>query len=105
MLENTWYSVISPEGCASILFRDAKQAEAAAEALKPTPLDLVEMGICDRIVSEPNGGAHRDFNATAKTLKTVLIEELDTLNNYNPDDFLESRIQKYEKLGYYKEIL
>ncbi len=105
MLENTWYSVISPEGCASILFRDAKQAEAAAEALKPTPVDLVEMGICDRIISEPNGGAHRDFNATAKTLKTVLIEELDTLNNYNPDDFLESRIQKYEKLGYYKEIL
>ena len=105
MLENTWYSVISPEGCASILFRDAKQAEAAAEALKPTPSDLVEMGICDRIVSEPNGGAHRDFNATAKTLKTILIEELDKLNNYNPDDFLESRIQKYEKLGYYKEIL
>ena len=65
MLENTWYSVISPEGCASILFRDAKRAEDAAEALKPTPNDLVEIGICNRIIKEPNGGAHRDFNASA----------------------------------------
>ena len=68
MMENTWYSVISPEGCASILFRDAKRAEDAAEALKPIPTDLEEMGICDRIVAEPKGGAHRDFEASASAL-------------------------------------
>ncbi len=103
MLENTWYSVISPEGCASILFRDAKRAEDAAEALKPTPKDLVEMGICDRIVSEPNGGAHRDFEATAGELKTALMEELDQLSNTDPNEFLDARIQKYDKLGYFQE--
>ena len=101
--ENTWYSVISPEGCASILFRDAKRAEDAAEALKPTPKDLVEMGICDRIVSEPNGGAHRDFEATAGELKTALMEELDQLSNTDPNEFLDARIQKYDKLGYFQE--
>jgi len=103
MLENTWYSVISPEGCASILFRDAKRAEDAAEALKPTPKDLVDMGICDRIVNEPNGGAHRDFEAAANELKTVLLEELDQLSKIEPDDFLNNRIQKYDKLGYFQE--
>lgn len=103
MLENTWYSVISPEGCASILYRDAKKAEEAAEALKPTPKDLVEMGICDRIITEPNGGAHRDFEASAKELKTALLEELDQLSKIEPDDFLDNRIQKYDKLGYFQE--
>ena len=103
MLENTWYSVISPKGCASILFRDAKRAEDAAEALKPTPKDLVDMGICDRIVNEPNGGAHRDFEAAANELKTVLLEELAQLSKIEPDDFLNNRIQKYDKLGYFQE--
>ena len=55
MMQNTWYSVISPEGCASILFRDAKKAEEAAEALKPIPSDLLKIGICERIIDEPNG--------------------------------------------------
>ena len=103
MLENTWYSVISPEGCASILYRDAKKAEDAAEALKPTPKDLLEVGICDRIISEPNGGAHRDFEAAATELKTVLLDELDQLFKIDPDNFLENRIQKYDKLGYFQE--
>ena len=82
MMENTWFSVISPEGCASILFRDAKRAEDAAEALKPTPQDLLEIGICDRIIEEPNGGAHRDFEASAESLRGVLNEELNTLLNF-----------------------
>ena len=69
MMENTWYSVISPEGCASILFRDANRAEDAAEALKPIPSDLAEMGICDEIIAEPNGGAHRDFQSSADLLR------------------------------------
>ena len=104
MMENTWYSVISPEGCASILFRDAKRAEDAAEALKPIPSDLVDVGICDRIVEEPNGGAHRDFESSANVLKLALLEELDKLSNLKPDDFLDNRIQKYDKLGYFEEI-
>ena len=65
MLENTWYSVISPEGCASILFRDVEKAPEAAESLKLVPSDLKEMGICDRIIQEPNGGAHRDKESAA----------------------------------------
>lgn len=104
MLENTWYSVISPEGCASILFRDAKRAEDAAEALKPTPQDLVDMGICDRIVTEPNGGAHRDFEATAHELKKAILEEISELEKLAPDAFLENRIQRYDKLGYFQDM-
>jgi len=103
MLENTWFSVISPEGCASILYHDAKKAEVAAESLKPTPKDLVELGICDRIIKEPNGGAHRDFEASASELKKVLLEELDLVSNNDPSDFLENRVRKYDKLGYYQE--
>ena len=103
MLENTWYSVISPEGCASILYRDAKKADDAAEALKPTPKDLMEIGICDRIISEPNGGAHRDFVAAANELKSALLDELEQLSKIVPEDFLENRIQKYDKLGYFQE--
>lgn len=103
MMENTWYSVISPEGCASILFRDAKRAEDAAEALKPIPTDLEEVGICERIIEEPNGGAHRDFKSSAQLLKTALIEELDILSKINPSEFLDNRIKKYDSLGYFEE--
>ena len=103
MMENSWYSVISPEGCASILFRDAKRAEDAAEALKPTPADLEKVGICERIIEEPNGGAHRDFESSASLLKSALIDELDKLSNVNPNEFLDNRINKYAALGYYEE--
>ena len=101
MMENTWYSVISPEGCASILFRDAKKAEEAAEALKPTPDDLVKMGICDKIIGEPNGGAHRDFHSSASKLKEELIKELEIITKIDRDQFLDNRILKYDKLGYF----
>ena len=101
MLENTWYSVISPEGCASILFRDASKAPDAAEALKVIPNDLLEIGICDRIIQEPHGGAHRDFESTANALKNVIKEELDTLSKISPELFLDNRIAKYDKLGYF----
>ena len=104
MMENTWYSVISPEGCASILFRDAKRAEDAAEALKPVPTDLEEMGICERIIEEPNGGAHRDFESSADLLKKALIEEVELLSKIKPEKFLDNRIKKYDALGYFKEV-
>ena len=103
MMENTWYSVISPEGCASILFRDAKRAEDAAEALKPIPTDLEKVGICERIIDEPNGGAHRDFTSSAQSLKTALIEELDNLSKVDSSEFLDNRIKKYDALGYFEE--
>ena len=104
MMENTWYSVISPEGCASILFRDANRAEDAAEALKPIPSDLAKMGICDEIIDEPNGGAHRDFQSSADLLKESLLKHLDFLSLTAAEDFLEKRIQRYDKLSYFEEV-
>ena len=103
MMENSWYSVISPEGCASILFRDAKRAEDAAEALKPIPTDLEKVGICERIIEEPNGGAHRDFESSSQLLKAALIEELDILSKVDPSEFLDNRIKKYDSLGIFEE--
>ena len=103
MMENSWYSVISPEGCASILFRDAKRAEDAAEALKPIPSDLEKVGICERIIEEPNGGAHRDFESSSRLLKAALIEELDILSEVDPSEFLDNRIKKYDSLGFFEE--
>ena len=99
MLENTWYSVISPEGCASILWRDASKAPEAADAMKVTPEDLVEMGICDEIIKEPVGGAHREFEKTVNTLKTSILLEIKKLESIDPEDFLDQRISRYEKIG------
>ena len=103
MFENTWYSVISPEGCASILWRDASKASDAADAMKVTPEDLLEMKICDQIIEEPLGGAHRNFEEAASILKNVLIKELSVLNKTNPTSFLDNRIERYEKIGVYTE--
>ena len=104
MLENTWYSVISPEGCASILWHDAKRAPDAADAMKVTPVDLKEIGICDRIVDEPVGGAHREPDTMTTILKNVILEELNLIGKDNQNgSFLESRIQRYEKMGIYQE--
>ena len=74
MLENTWYSVISPEGCASILWRDAAKAPEAADAMKVMPDDLKKMGICDRIIKEPLGGAHREFDKISSKLKKIIYK-------------------------------
>jgi len=103
MLENTWFSVISPEGCASILWRDASKADLAADAMKVTAHDLYEMGICDRIVEEPLGGAHRDYDIIAMDLKKVILEELDELKNLDPDDLIEKRLAKYDRIGVWEE--
>ncbi len=103
MLENTWYSVISPEGCASILWRDASKAPDAAEALQLTPRDLVKVHICDRIIPEPHGGAHRDPQAACEILKRAILEELDDLSQLPGNDFLNHRIEKFDRLGYFNE--
>ena len=102
MMQNTWYSVISPEGCASILFRDASKAEAAAEALKVTPDDMIEMGICDKIIAEPNGGAHRDMNSSAKNLELAILDAINELKSVEGESFIDLRIKKYDKLGVFE---
>ena len=104
MLENTWYSVISPEGCASILWHDAMKASDAANAMKVTPKDLEEIGICDRIINEPTGGAHREPEQMNQILKKAILEELDLIVDQNDNkDYLQSRIKRYEAMGRFQE--
>jgi acetyl-CoA carboxylase carboxyl transferase subunit alpha len=99
MLENAVYSVISPEGCASILWRTADKAADAAEAMKITAADLHALGIVDRIVDEPLGGAQRDPDAAIGALKGVLIEELDGCSKLGPDELRAQRRAKYLAIG------
>ena len=104
MLENTWYSVISPEGCASILWHDAMKASDAADAMKVAPNDLKDIGICDRIINEPMGGAHRQPEKMCDILKKIILEELDLIEQQNKNkDYLQSRIKRYEGMGYFQE--
>ena len=99
MLEHTWFSVISPEGCASILWHDASQAESAANALKLTPALLKEVGICDQIISEPLGGAHRNWDKTFSIVKKEILDSLKDLIKNNSEDYLIRRIKKYNSLN------
>ncbi len=103
MLENCWYSVISPESCSSILWRSWDYKEQAAEALKLTAPDLLEQKIIDRIIPEPLGGAHKDHQEAAKILKDVLKEELTQLSKIKPDKLIETRLEKFGKMGAYLE--
>jgi acetyl-CoA carboxylase carboxyl transferase subunit alpha len=103
MLENSVYSVISPEGCASILWRDAAKAEVAAEALKITARDLNELGIIDEIISEPEGGAHLDHEAAAALLDRVLDRSLRSLLSVSPAELLERRYLKFRRMGLFFE--
>ena len=103
MLENTWYSVISPEGCASILWRDAAKAPDAADAMKVMPEDLKKMGICDQIIKEPLGGAHRDFEKIAEKVKNTILQEIKDIQESKIDDFLEKRINRYDKMGIFSK--
>ena len=103
MMQNSWYSVISPEGCASILFRDASKAEEAAEALKVTPDDMVNIGVCDVIISEPNGGAHRDPKSSARNLESAILEGLSEFAATEPDMFIDKRIERYDAMGVFED--
>jgi len=103
MLENTWYSVISPESCSSILWRSWDFKEQAAEALKLTAPDLLEQGVIDRIVPEPLGGAHRNHEQAAAILKSILFEELEQLKDIKPDKLIERRIEKFSRMGSWEE--
>jgi len=103
MLQNTWYSVISPESCSSILWHSWDYKEQAAESLKLTANDLLSQGIIDRIIPEPLGGAHKDHQMMAATLKTVLKEELDSLIKIKPDKLIQSRFEKFSRMGVFVE--
>ena len=103
MLEHTWFSVISPEGCASILWKDSSKAPEAAESLKLTPKDLVEHNICNMVVYEPPGGANRHFDETADILKKSILSEIKELRENVNDNFLDYRVSRYDKLGVFRE--
>jgi len=99
MMENAIFSVISPEGCAAILWRDGNKAPLAAEALKLTAQDLHRLGVIDEIVPEPLGGAHRDHQGAAHMLKEALIRHLMELKGMSTDELLKERYQKFRRMG------
>jgi acetyl-CoA carboxylase carboxyl transferase subunit alpha len=103
MLQYSTYSVISPEGCASILFKSAEKAADAAEAMGITSKRLKELDLIDRIVDEPLGGAHRDMDASVSTLKEVLQEELAELDSIDPEKLIEMRYKRLQGFGQYRE--
>jgi acetyl-CoA carboxylase carboxyl transferase subunit alpha len=104
MLENTWFSVISPESCSSILWRSWEHKEKAAEALKPTPDDLLKFKIIDGIVKEPLGGAHSNPEEMAKTLRGVIIQNIAELEKLTAQQRIDQRIEKYSRMGVYETI-
>ncbi|WP_182201070.1 acetyl-CoA carboxylase carboxyl transferase subunit alpha [Paraliobacillus salinarum] len=102
MLENATYSVISPEGAASILWKDSKFASKAAESLKITASDLKELGIIDQIIPEPKGGAHKDIQYQAEQIAQYIKDTLMELKEINRDELIEQRWEKYKKIGFYE---
>jgi acetyl-CoA carboxylase carboxyl transferase subunit alpha len=99
MLENAVYSVISPESCASIIYRDAGKAEQAAAALKLAAPDMLELGMIDGIVPEPAGGAHEDYDEAARLLKEKLVQAVDELSPLSPNEAVQTRYNKFRKMG------
>jgi acetyl-CoA carboxylase carboxyl transferase subunit alpha len=104
IFENSFYSVISPEGCASIIWRDSTKAETAAAAMKITAKDLKELGIVDEIIPEPEGGAHVDHEAAARFLEGVLDRQLVALANQPIRDLIDARYEKFRKMGQYFDL-
>lgn len=104
MLENSTYSVISPEGAAALLWKDASKAKEAAETLKITSYDLKRLGILDSIIEEPKGGAHQDVVLQSRNIDHVLQQSLETLSKYTSEELLENRWEKYKNIGSYKQL-
>jgi len=103
MQEHAIYSVISPEGCASILWRDSEKKREAADALRLTAEDLLGFGLVDHIVPEPPGGAHADAGETAAILDKYLVEALDEIRDLDPSERLERRYSKFRRMGRHLE--
>ena len=102
MLEHAYYSVISPEGCASILYKDATKNEEAAEALKMHAEELLKLDVIDAIIKEPMGGAHHDPKVVYASVKRYILESWDLLKEIPLDDLIELRYQKFRKIGKFK---
>ncbi len=103
MLENTWYSVISPESCSSILWRSWEYKEQAAEALKLTAKDMKKMKLVDEIVKEPLGGAHKDREKTFATVRDAIVKSYDEFKNLSPKELVNQRMDKYSQMGVFKD--
>lgn len=103
MMENTWYSVISPESCSSILWRSWEYKEKAAEALKLTAKDMKEHNLVDEIIPEPLGGAHRDKATAFKNVKEYVMKGFNELKDLSTDELIHQRMDKYSKMGHYQE--
>ena len=104
MLEHAYYTVISPEGCASILWRDAAKFADAAEALKITSKDLLELGVIDEEIPEPLGGAHTDYSEVAKSMKDAIKRSLENLSKMTPEELRAQRYNKFRKMGQFLEV-
>ncbi len=102
IMQYAYYSVISPEGCASILWRDASKAPEAAEALKVTAQDLIELGVVDKVIPEPSGGAHRNPNEAASILRDFILGEIDRLSGIPVEELVKKRIEKFQGMGVVK---
>ena len=103
IMEYAYYSVISPEGCAAILWKDAKKAPEAAEALKLTAQELLKLGVVDEIISEPQGGAHRNYEEAAKNVKEAIVNNLREIKKIPWQERLNLRYEKFRKIGIFKE--
>jgi len=103
MLENAWYSVISPEMCATILWRDSSRAAEAAELLRLTPTDLLKFGIIDDVITEPLGGAHRDHVTTGLQIRAFMRRYLATILKKPVDQLVEERLARFRKIGMFNE--
>jgi acetyl-CoA carboxylase carboxyl transferase subunit alpha len=103
MLENAFYSVISPEGCAAILWNDSEMRARAAEAMKLTAQDLLGLGVVDDILDEPMGGAHTDWAASARVVAEALRRHFEDLSSRSPQDLVRERLEKYRKMGRWQE--
>ena len=104
MLENSWYTVISPENCSSILWRSWEQKEKAAEQLKLTPDHMLNFGLIDNIIPEPVGGAHWDYTEAATLLKPYLLNAIQELKAIDPEERIRKRIVKFGRMGFWEEL-
>lgn len=104
MMENTWYTVISPESCSSILWRSWEKKEIAAEQLKLTSEDMSKFGLIDGVIPEPTGGAHWDYDAAAATVKSYILDSINELNKFSPEERINQRIVKFGKMGFWEEV-
>jgi acetyl-CoA carboxylase carboxyl transferase subunit alpha len=102
-LENSIYSILSPEGFASILWKDSSRAKEAAGVMKITAEDLKSFGIIDRVIREPLGGAHKNVEETASNIKVALTQTISKLSEYNIEELLNKRYNKFRSFGVYKE--